>query len=285
MFTQEYWVQIGRDALQAASTSGLRILIILLIYVAARRALFRIIEAALARALSVRGASQAGTEEHARRLRTLLPLARSVAGCALFFVAAVMVLDALGANVAGIIATAGIGGLAIGFGAQRLVRDVIAGFLLVAENQLAVGEHVTVGGAAGTTAGAGVTGVVEELGLRVLRIRDEGDRLWTIANGDISAVTNLSRAPVREILEVAVGPAADVGDVRSRIESESLRLAAADGSRLIEAPVILGVSAFDATRTVIQIQILSRSRDLPSETLRVREAMLARMRSDGVPLA
>jgi len=285
LFTHEYWLQFGRDALRAVSSSGLRIVLILALYVLARKALFRIVDAALSRALSSRGATPAGTEEHAKRLRTLAPLVRSIAAYVLFFVAAIMVLDALGANVAGILATAGIGGLAIGFGAQRLVRDVITGFFLIVEDQLAVGEHVTVGGAPGTIAGAGVTGVVVEMGIRILRIRDGNGRLWTIANGDIAAVTNLSRAPVHEVIDVALGAGADIASAKSAIENECSRLAQSEGSALIEPPVLLGVSAFDATRTVLQVEIVTRSRDLPAAARSVREALASRLRADGIPLA
>src|SRR5207244_3586993 len=81
------------------------------------------------------------------------------------------------------------------------VKDVISGFFLIVEDQFAVGDFVTIGPAIGT---------VEEIGMRITRLRDESGRLWILSNGDISIVTNHSRAPVESFVEIGIATMADV---------------------------------------------------------------------------
>jgi small conductance mechanosensitive channel len=95
-----------------------------------------------------------------------------------------------------------VAGLAVGFGAQKLVKDVITGFFLLLEDQYAVGDYVTIGT---------VTGTVEELGMRITRLRDDDGRLYILSNGDIGQVCNMSRGPLAGVLEVAIAASADVG--------------------------------------------------------------------------
>ncbi len=121
--------------------------------------------------------------ERQKRAQTLSEIVRAVATTVLFVLTTMFVLEEVGLNIAPLLTAAGIGGLAIGFGAQNLVRDVIAGFFLLLEDQVRVGDVVKVGDK---------SGLVEKLGLRVLILRDFDGSVHMIPNGTIATVTNLT---------------------------------------------------------------------------------------------
>lgn len=273
--TLDFWQRFWADAFQLAASRGLRILAILLIYWTARNALYRVIDAALARLLA-RQSRALGSEEHANRLRTLQGLVKSIVGYVLFFVLAIMLLQALTVDVTGLITTAGVGGLAIGFGAQKLVKDVISGFFIIVEDQFTVGDYVTIGAA---------TGEVVEIGMRITRLRDDQGRLWIISNGDISIVTNHSRNPIEAFIEVGVAPGTEIRKAAEIIDAVGKELQSATGTRLLAAPRFLGVSGADNVRTLLRVAVVSDPRALATEQLRVREAILDRFRGDGIVVA
>ena len=153
--TPDFWQRLYEHAIEVVAERGVLVLLIFALYWLARKVAFRIINVALDRLIERQMAS-GGSIERAARVRTLQALTRSIVRYVLGFVLVIMLLDALGANVAGIVTTAGIGGVAIGFGAQRLVRDVISGFFLIVEDQFAVGDYVTIGT---------ITGTVRDLGM------------------------------------------------------------------------------------------------------------------------
>jgi len=273
--TADFWLDFYRGVFSAVTTRGLLILVILVGYAAARAVLYRIIDAALARLLA-RQARAATGEERASRLRTLQGLAKSVVGYVLLFVLVIMLLDAVGANVAGLLTTAGVGGLAVGFGAQKLVKDVISGFFLIVEDQFVVGDYVTIGAA---------TGVVEELGMRITRIRDDQGRLWVLANGDISTVTNHSRAPVQAFVDVGIAPSADVERARLLIDEAARDLHAGEPGALTAAPRVTGIAGWDAARVTLRVAVSAVPPHLAEEQIRVRSAIHQRLSAEGIPLA
>lgn len=277
LFTLLFWQGFWEDAVQVAATRGLRILIILVIYWAARQSLYRVIDAALAR-LVARQTSQgiSGSEERANRLRTLQGLVKSLVGYVLFFVLIIMLLQAITVDVTGIITTAGVGGLAIGFGAQKLVKDIIAGFFIIIEDQFAVGDYVTIGAA---------TGEVVEIGMRISRLRDDQGRLWIVSNGDISIVTNHSRSPIEAFIEIGVAPGTEVKKAADIIDAAGTELKNAADTRLLAAPRFLGVSAADNVRTTLRIAVVSDPRTLAKEQLRVREAILDRFHTESIQVS
>lgn len=118
------------------------------------------------------------------RIATILGIFKSLTGFILAFVAVIMALGVFGLNIAPLLATAGVAGLAIGFGAQKIVKDVVTGVLILAENQYAVGERITT---------CGFSGEVTELGIRTTTIKGDDGEMYIISNGDISTVTNFSR--------------------------------------------------------------------------------------------
>lgn len=131
-----------------------------------------------------------------KRGATLGRLIKSAARYVIYFIAAIAILEKLEIPVTSILAGAGIVGLAVGFGAQSLVKDVISGFFIIFEGQMEVGDYVQING--------DVTGTVEEIGLRVTKIREFNQRLHYFSNGEISRVTNYNRDQMRPLVAVTV---------------------------------------------------------------------------------
>jgi len=131
----------------------------------------------------------------AQQLRTLAGVLNSVGVAVIVFIAAMQILPLLGINMGPLLASAGVAGLAIGFGAQTLVHDVINGFFILMENQYDVGDVVRIGG---------VAGVVESMSLRRTALRDETGALHIIPNSTIKMVSNLTRDWGQVVLHIAV---------------------------------------------------------------------------------
>ncbi len=274
MLTIEFWRGFWQNAFQAVTAHGLRLVTVLLLYWVVRAVSNRAIDAGLGRLLSRQG--DGGAQERASRLRTLQGLVKSLVGYVLFFVFAIMALQALTVDVTGLITTAGVGGLAVGFGAQRLVRDVIAGFFIIMEDQFGVGEYVTIGPA---------TGTVEELGMRITRVRDDQGKLWILANGDITTVTNHSRAPVQSFVDIGLAPDTDVARAQQVIDEAGRELMQEGRPALLEAPRALGVAAFDAARTTVRVGVVAEPRAQGAEQMRVREAVRRKLAEAGITVA
>lgn len=181
------------------------------------------------------------------RLRTLVGLIRSVTNYILFFVFAILFLRALRFDAVSVVTTASFAGLAFGFGAQKLVKDVISGFFIILENQYDVGDYVTING---------ITGRVEEIGMRIMKIRDDTGKLYILSNGDISQVCNQSRGAVEGILEIGVAPGSDIMKVKAIIDEagKSLLKERADLD-LDGAPETQGIGSADATHTVLRVLV------------------------------
>ena len=131
----------------------------------------------------------------ARQLRTLAGVLNSVGIAVIVFLAAMQILPLLGVNMGPLLASAGVAGLAIGFGAQALVHDVINGFFILMENQYDIGDVVRIGG---------VAGVVESMTLRRTTLRDETGAVHTVPNSEIKIVSNLTRDWAQVALHISV---------------------------------------------------------------------------------
>lgn len=273
--TPDFWQRITQHATEVVAERGLLILVIFALYWLARKIAFRVIDVTLNRLIQ-RQVDAGGSIERAARVRTLQALSRSITRYVLGFVLIIMVLDALGANVAGIVTTAGIGGVAIGFGAQRLVRDVISGFFLIVEDQFAVGDYVTIGT---------VTGTVLDLGMRVTRIRDDQGRLAILSNGDIVSVINHSRAPSSILIDIGVAPTTDLETAKASINAVGQELHESENVSLLAPPRCVGVSAYDATRMTISVRVSAEPKVLHEMQMVVREAILQRLLADDIAVA
>lgn len=135
------------------------------------------------------------SERHEARLRTLGSIGRNVIDISLAAVAVLTILATIGVPLGPILTGAGIGGVALGFGAQSLVKDYISGIFMLLEDQYGVGDHIDTGE---------VIGTVEEVGLRVTRLRDASGRVWYVRNGEITRIGNESQGYSTGTIDVPV---------------------------------------------------------------------------------
>ncbi len=184
------------------------------------------------------------------RAKTLAVLLKSVVRYAVYFFVAITVLETLGVSAASIIAGAGVVGLAVGFGAQSLVRDVLSGFFIILEDQYDVGEYIEA---------VGVGGVVEEVGLRVTRLRDFSGVLHIVPNGIIDKVSNHNRGPLRAMVDIKVAHEADPEKVKLILE-EVVKAVALDTPEVVEGPVVLGI--VDIVETGVVFRLWARTQPM-----------------------
>lgn len=178
-----------------------------------------------------------------KRANTLAQILKKVVKYTLYFIAGLMILEMVGIKTTSILATAGVGGLAIGFGAQSLVKDVITGFFILLEDQFAVGDYIQI---------SSYNGIVEELGMRVTKLRDFSGELHIIPNGEIQVVTNRTRGAMRALVSVGIAYEADIDKAFKVIEEVSQEIREKNPA-IIDGPNILGVVALDSSSVVIRI--------------------------------
>lgn len=186
-----------------------------------------------------------------KRARTLGRVMRQAFTIAIWTLAVVTILGEMGVAIGPLLAGAGIAGLAVGFGAQTLVRDVIAGFFVLLENQYRVGDVVSV---------AGVTGVVEAINVRTTVLRDGDGSVHVVPNGTIGVVTNRTRGWSRAMLDVAVAYREDVERCL-----EALRKVGATmekdpvfGPKLVESFEYPGVERLDESAVLLRVMVRTR---------------------------
>ncbi len=160
-----------------------------------------------------------------------------------YFISVLMILEMFGVKTTSILATAGVGGLAIGFGAQSLVKDVITGFFILLEDQFAVGDYIQI---------SSFEGIVEELGLRVTKLRDFSGELHIIPNSEIHVVTNRTRGAMRAVVNVEIAYEEDINKAIRVIEELSREIRDSN-EFILEGPTVLGVDAFGASGVSIRI--------------------------------
>lgn len=178
------------------------------------------------------------------RALTLRGILYSLVKYSVIFFAIINILNSIGFDTRSILAGAGIAGLAVGFGAQNLVRDVITGFFIILENQYTVGEYIST---------AGVQGFVEEMGLRVTKIRDFGGQLHIIPNGQIAQVTNFHRGPLLAVVDVPVAYEENLDRALQVLELVCQQVAEEQRDLIISGPQVLGVQNFGPSEVVIRI--------------------------------
>ena len=225
-------------------TSGLRILIIAVgAYV-----LIRIANGAFGRferIVAGRSAGFASPVETEKRVRTLTALLRSIVFVLIIGIAVVMALKELGMDIAPIIAGAGILGLAVSFGAQNLVRDIISGFFIIFEDQVRVGDSTVINGKSGT---------VEEIKFRTIAIRDLDGTLHIFPNGSITQLSNQSRDWSKYIVDVRVAYGENLDHAIETLREIGQGLAGDKRfeSLILEPLEVLGVDSFGPSEVVIR---------------------------------
>lgn len=178
-----------------------------------------------------------------RKANTLATVLKNLNKYVFYFIGLVPSLELFGIKTTSILATAGIGGLAIGFGAQSLVKDVITGLSILFEDQFSVGDYVKIGE---------YEGIVEEMGLRVTKIRGFSGELHIIPNNRIEIVTNSARGSMRALVEVSISYEEDVDRALNILEEVCKDIKETDEA-IIEGPNVLGISKLGEYDIVITI--------------------------------
>lgn len=186
-----------------------------------------------------------------QRTRTLGSVLNQFAGWTIGIIVVLMVLGESGISVTPLIASAGIIGAALGFGAQSLVKDMLNGLFMVFEDQLGVGDVVDVGE---------VNGVVERVGIRVTQIRDVNGTLWYVRNGEIINVGNLSQDWARVILDIPVPYHSDVQRVQQRLldTAKTFKNKPEWRRKVLEDPEVWGIESISAEALVVRLVIKVR---------------------------
>jgi moderate conductance mechanosensitive channel len=178
-----------------------------------------------------------------KKANTLSELLKSLLRYALYFVAIISVFGTLWPNVSTTIAFTSVLGVAIGFGAQNLVKDVIAGVFILFEDQFAVGDYITIEGCSGN---------VEALGIRATRIRDFSGELHIIPNGNITVVTNKTRGDMRALVEINLPYDEDL-DIAIKVINEVNEEIQRDLEVITSGPEVLGVAGFADNGVIIRV--------------------------------
>jgi small conductance mechanosensitive channel len=203
-------------------------------------------------------ARQKEDEEFQKRTRTLGEIVRYVIVLVVFAVATMTVLKELGIDIGPVLAAAGIVGLAVGFGAQSLVKDIISGFFILLEDQIRVGDVVNV---------AEKGGLVEKVGLRTTVLRDLHGNVHYVPNGTIAVVTNMTKEYSRYVFDIGVAYREDVDEVIAVIKGidQEMRNDPEFKDDILEPIEILGLDQFATSAVVIK----ARTTTLPIKQWRV----------------
>ncbi len=181
-----------------------------------------------------------------RRLQTLSTIFRGIVQSVIAFIGLMYFLSELGANITPILASAGVVGIAVGLGAQSLIKDFFAGFLMLLEDQFNVGDTVKIGD---------VSGTVERMTLRVTRVRALDGSLVTIPNGSIGTVANYSKDWSRAVLDVEVDRDEDVDRAMQLMLETAKQMREEKPLEIIEDPTMLGVDKVSSTAVTIRLLV------------------------------
>lgn len=196
----------------------------------------------------VRTGGDLGPTEGEKRLRTLANIVRYTITILIVAVALMMILRQTGIDVGPLLAGAGIAGVVLGFGAQNIVRDYLAGIFILMENQYAVADVIEV---------AGVAGRVEKVTLRMTQLRDLSGSVHVVPNGEIKVVTNFTKEWSKALLDVGVAYKEDVDRVMEILQEVGVEMADDEtwGPRLLEPVNVMGVQDFSDSAVVIRMNL------------------------------
>lgn len=239
------------DDMMSLSRAGLRIAVIVLAGVIG----IRLMRAGLARLeailIKAGGAKEGVPGATRKRVATLMGLVTTMTGALAWGIMAIVVLDQLGLDVRPILAGAGILGLAVGFGAQNLVRDLIGGFFIILENQVRVGDVAVVNGTGG---------LVESITFRTITLRDVAGVVHIFPNGTITTLSNMTKDWSAYVLDIGVAYQEDTDRVVAAMREvdEELRREPGFAGRMLEPIEILGVDDFGEAAVVVKARLKTR---------------------------
>ncbi|GAA2994488.1 mechanosensitive ion channel family protein [Actinokineospora diospyrosa] len=277
----EVWRLTGNEWLAASAgwlvAKPLKILLIFVVAFVIRVLVRRLIDRltsgegktpALLRPLKERAPQALGalvSERRQQRAKTIGSVLKSLVTFIVYGLAFIMALGELGVNLGPVIASAGIVGVALGFGAQNLVKDFLSGIFMMLEDQYGVGDVVDVGEASGT---------IEAVGLRVTTLRDVNGTVWYVRNGEILRVGNSSQGFAVAVVDLPVGYGADVDAVIALLDRISKEVAGEEpfSSDVIEPPEVLGVEKVTPESVTVRMTVKVR----PGRQWAVQRALRAR---------
>jgi len=189
-----------------------------------------------------------------------------------YCITVVLIIGRLGIPITGLVAPATVFGVALGFGAQRIVQDLLAGFFIIAERQYGFGDVVRISALGSVT---GVTGTVEDVTLRVTQLRSADGEVITVPNGQIVQVTNLSRDWARAVVDVPLPPSADVTEANKLLHEVGAAAFTDETLRplLLDEPSVMGVESFK----VGQVNVRMVARTLPGKQFEVGRQLRIRV--------
>ncbi|WP_407899935.1 mechanosensitive ion channel family protein [Ferrigenium sp. UT5] len=211
--------------------------------------------------------TRVASAEDERRIETLARVFRYISTVVITLVAGMLVLSELGISIAPLLGAAGVVGIAVGFGAQSLVKDFFSGFFMLLENQVRVGDAVEL---------AGKLGVVEEVTLRNTVLRDNEGNVHYIPNGEITVVTNKSRGYAFALIDIGVAYREDLDEVYAviRATGAALRSDAEVGPKILEDIEIQGVQDWADSAVIVRCRI----KTVALEQWTVRRVFLAQLK-------
>jgi len=228
-------------------TSGLRIFIILILTLLAIKAIQVILDKVFSKLFK----NHKDDAEIQKRADTLKMVARNIAIIVLVMIALMTVLSELGVKIGPILTAAGVVGIAVGFGAQTLVKDLINGFFILLDDQIRVGDMVDI---------AGKSGLVEGVTLRQTTLRDGSGNVHFIRNGEIGVVTNMTKEWSRYVFDIGVAYRENVDEVIKviRMVGEEMRSDPAYQKDVLEPIEVLGLDKFADSAMIIKARIKTR---------------------------
>ncbi|MFA6618753.1 MAG: mechanosensitive ion channel family protein [Candidatus Neomarinimicrobiota bacterium] len=255
LFKATFWQELITSSINwiVSELPGIIILTII-VFIAFR--ILRFTFKRMSKLLSLRASKNANvdTDEAVKRINTLTNILYTIVKVIIWTVYLMMILQKFKINIAPILASAGILGLAVGFGAQELVRDFISGFFIILENQIRAGDYARINGTGG---------LVEKIELRTVTLRDFSGIVHVFQNGKINTVSNMTKDWSAIVLEIGVAykenPQA-VMDIMQEV-GEDLRNDPEFAGRMIQAIEVFGLDKFDSSAIVIKARLKTRPGD------------------------
>ncbi|MDZ5712909.1 mechanosensitive ion channel family protein [Jeotgalibacillus sp. HH7-29] len=208
------------------------------------------------------------------RARTLESLTKNVFGYALLFILIVTILQLVNIDVTALIAGAGIVGLAIGFGAQGLVSDVVTGFFILLEKQIDVGDYITTGE---------FSGICEEVGLRQTKIRGFDGTLHFVPNREITSMSNHSRGNMRAMIDIGISYDDDI-DKAIKVLQDVCDEVAASNTAILDGPNVVGVQELGSSDVVIRVIGQTANMEQWAVERELRKAMKEALDRNGIEI-
>ncbi|HEY3603301.1 MAG TPA: mechanosensitive ion channel family protein [Sporichthyaceae bacterium] len=274
------------DASRWARGDGLQIVMVVLGIILLSRAvgtIGRIVTNRIDLGADQAAASTVDRSEQLRHRHSVAQVLVWLANVLLISIGAVRVINLLGFSITGLVAPAAVLGVALGFGAQRIVQDLLAGFFIITERQYGFGDVIRISSLGDTK---GVEGTVEEISLRITRMRSVDGEVIIVPNGQIQQVTNLSRDWARAVVDIPLLPSTDIAEA-NRILQEVMAAAWEDErlqSLMFDKPTVIGVERIDVRQVTVRIV----ARTVPDKHFEVQRALRARViaafRKNGITL-